>query len=162
MDDFAAELAKDMASLFQDLRVEPGARSQVPDGIADREHLAAAWEAMLIEEMDAMSDASGARASADPSSSTSDFQSHIRSTMNKLKETESSLKSSDSTAHSGNQSFESLLQGVGDLSGDDEKSEEELQAMLEAMMGQLMSKDVLYEPLKELHEKVSTRDLRSP
>lgn len=32
--------------------------------------------------------------------------------------------------------------------------EDQLQGMLENMMTQLMSKDVLYEPLKELHEKV--------
>jgi peroxin-19 len=36
-------------------------------------------------------------------------------------------------------------------SGDDT----ELQKVLENMMGQLMSKDVLYEPLKELNDKVS-------
>jgi peroxin-19 len=35
-------------------------------------------------------------------------------------------------------------------SGDDS----ELQKLLEGMMGQLMSKDVLYEPLKELNDKV--------
>lgn len=33
------------------------------------------------------------------------------------------------------------------------ESEEELQGLLENMMSQLMSKDVLYEPLKELHSK---------
>lgn len=35
-------------------------------------------------------------------------------------------------------------------SGDDG----ELQKLLEGMMGQLMSRDVLYEPLKELNDKV--------
>ena len=40
----------------------------------------------------------------------------------------------------------------GDLGG--EESEEELKGILETMMSQLMSKDVLYEPLKELHDKV--------
>jgi peroxin-19 len=35
-------------------------------------------------------------------------------------------------------------------SGDDG----ELQKLLEGMMGQLMSKEVLYEPLKELSDKV--------
>ena len=34
------------------------------------------------------------------------------------------------------------------------ESEDELKGILETMMSQLMSKDVLYEPLKELHEKV--------
>lgn len=34
------------------------------------------------------------------------------------------------------------------------ESEEELQGLLENMMSQLMSKAVLYEPLKELSDKV--------
>lgn len=46
--------------------------------------------------------------------------------------------------------FEKLLASLGENGGE---SEEELQRMLETMMSQLMSKDVLYEPLKELHEK---------
>jgi hypothetical protein len=32
----------------------------------------------------------------------------------------------------------------------------ELQKLLEGMMGQLMSKEVLYEPLKELNDKVGS------
>ena len=40
---------------------------------------------------------------------------------------------------------------------DGSDNDEELQGMLEAMMQQLMSKEVLYEPLKELHEKVCIR-----
>ena len=38
---------------------------------------------------------------------------------------------------------------LGDL-GDDES----IQNFLEGMMGQLMGKDILYEPLKELNDKV--------
>jgi peroxin-19 len=36
--------------------------------------------------------------------------------------------------------------------GDDAK---DVQGVLETLMGQLMSKEVLYEPLKELNDKVS-------
>lgn len=38
--------------------------------------------------------------------------------------------------------------------GGDGDAEDGLQGMLETMMSQLMSKEVLYEPLKEMHEKV--------
>ena len=38
---------------------------------------------------------------------------------------------------------------------DGSDNDEELQGMLEAMMQQLMSKEILYEPLKELNDKVS-------
>lgn len=53
-------------------------------------------------------------------------------------------------AEEDNDAFEKLLATLGEGGGE---SEEELQGLLETMMTQLMSKDVLYEPLKELHEK---------
>ncbi|KAG9311641.1 Pex19 protein [Chiua virens] len=37
--------------------------------------------------------------------------------------------------------------------GDGAEGEEQLQGMLEMMMGQLMSKEVLHEPIKELNDK---------
>ncbi|KAG2047529.1 hypothetical protein BDR06DRAFT_897161 [Suillus hirtellus] len=77
-----------------------------------------------------------------------DFQSRIRNTMNKLKESESGLKSSDpSSSAPSADPLEALLSQFGD------EDEEEMQGVLEAMMGQLMGKDVLYEPLKELSDK---------
>ena len=162
---FASELAEGMASLFKELGLDPGAGAEGADGVVERERLAAAWEAMLVEGMDGIPDPSGARASADASSprpKEGDFQSRIRSTMDKLKESESGLKSTDPTASGDGEAFQSLLsqlEGLGDLSGDGAESEEQIQGVLEAMMGQLMSKDVLYEPLKELHDKVNVHDL---
>lgn len=57
--------------------------------------------------------------------------------------------------------FESLLSqlsaaglGEGGEGGEGGENEEELQGMLEMMMNSLMSKEVLYEPLKELGDKV--------
>ncbi|KAG1799475.1 Pex19 protein family-domain-containing protein [Suillus plorans] len=77
-----------------------------------------------------------------------DFQSRIRNTMNKLKESESGLKSSDpSSSAPSADPLEALLSQLGD------EDEEGMQGVLEAMMGQLMGKDVLYEPLKELSDK---------
>lgn len=157
------DFANEMASLFKGLGIEePRTGSEGTGGAAEQERLAAAWEAMLVEGMDTMSGPSNGRTPADPSSpglKEDDFQSRIRSTMNKLKESESGLKSSDSSASAGGaETFESLLshlKDLGDLPGDGAESEEQLQGVLEAMMGQLMNKDVLYEPLKELHDKVS-------
>lgn len=51
----------------------------------------------------------------------------------------------------GTDPFEALLSQLGDGNGE---TEDELQGLLENMMAQLMGKDVLYEPLKELSEKV--------
>lgn len=63
-------------------------------------------------------------------------------------------KSDASAAASSSDPLEALLSQLGtglESAGD---SDEELQGMLETMMQQLMSKEVLYEPLKELHDKV--------
>ena len=43
-----------------------------------------------------------------------------------------------------------LTSGLDDSDGDND----ELQTILETMMQQLMSKEILYEPLKELYDKV--------
>ncbi len=52
-------------------------------------------------------------------------------------------------------SLEALLKdlGMGENGGLD-ASEESMDGFFEKMMGQLMSKEVLYEPLKELSDKV--------
>ena len=59
----------------------------------------------------------------------------------------------DEAASKSGDSLEDLFSRIsGDL--DSTESEEDLKGILETMMSQLMSKDVLYEPLKELHDKV--------
>lgn len=57
-------------------------------------------------------------------------------------------------AGSSNSEMESLLAELGKM-GEGGEGDEDLQGILESMMSQLMSKEVLYEPLKELHDKVS-------
>jgi len=69
--------------------------------------------------------------------------------MDKMKEGQSSLKPSDG---GGDPDMEALLSSLNNMGGDGE-AEEGLQGLLETMMSQLMSKEVLYEPLKEMHEK---------
>lgn len=82
----------------------------------------------------------------------SGFQDKIKQAVNKLKESESNLqvkaegKSPNAPANA--ESFEALLSSLGDLGeGGDDK---ELAGLLENMMGELMSKSILYEPLSEL------------
>jgi hypothetical protein len=50
------------------------------------------------------------------------------------------------------------LGGPGADADGQEENEGDFQAMVEGMMSQLMSKEILYDPLKELNEKVSIRD----
>jgi len=59
------------------------------------------------------------------------------------------LKSSDG---GGDPDLDALLSSLDNMGGDGD-AEDGLQGLLETMMSQLMSKEVLYEPLKEMHEK---------
>lgn len=53
------------------------------------------------------------------------------------------------------ESLDAILQSLGDLGlGEGGDEDAELAGFLETMMGQLMSKEVLYEPLKELADGV--------
>ncbi|KAH0834907.1 Pex19 protein family-domain-containing protein [Lanmaoa asiatica] len=154
-DNLAAELAKEMESMFKQLGIESQANTGGPDEVAKQKQLAAAWEAILIDGTSGPSNAHTPTQASSPGPKEADFESRIRSTMNKLKESESGLKSSDSSANGGDE-LESLLSQLGsfsDPSGDGAEGEEQLQGLLETMMTQLMSKDVLYEPLKELYDK---------
>jgi len=69
--------------------------------------------------------------------------------MEKMKESESTLKADSGSSNS---ELESLLSELGKM-GEGGEGDEDLQGILETMMSQLMSKEVLYEPLKELHDK---------
>ncbi|KAG6811334.1 hypothetical protein H0H92_007955 [Tricholoma furcatifolium] len=106
------------------------------------------------------SSSTGAGAGAGAGAAKTPFQSKIQQAIDKLRESESSLK--DSTSKSAGaagadglpKELEALLAamgGAGAGAGEGE-NEEELAGLLESMMGELMSKEVLYEPLKELSE----------
>jgi peroxin-19 len=102
-DEFARELAKNMEELMKELVTEgeSSAKSGGPETEEDKEKEAqrimkAAWEAMLVEGMNGITDEGGsednsASRSEGPSNS-GDFQSKIKQTMDKLKESESNLK----------------------------------------------------------------------
>ncbi|KAJ7767468.1 Pex19 protein family-domain-containing protein, partial [Mycena maculata] len=148
--DFAAELAKGMESLMREIGTGQASGSDAgPDDAA----LKAAWEAMLVEGMDGMALETPTAAAGE----SSDFQRKIQKAMGKLREGEETLQ--DSSTDPGAESLEALLaqlkelgagaDGAGDLPGD----EAELAGFLENMMGELMSKEVLYEPLTELADK---------
>ncbi|KAF5372385.1 hypothetical protein D9615_009296 [Tricholomella constricta] len=141
----------------------------------------AAWEAMLVEGMDGMAgndvagleeflgngakDAAKGKDGAGTAQSGSgapqnEFQSKIKKAMDKLRESESKIQA-DSAPKAGAgaagatpDSLETLLASLGELGlgGEGPEDEAELAGLLENMMGQLMSKEVLHEPLKELSD----------
>ncbi|KAJ4468340.1 Pex19 protein family-domain-containing protein [Lentinula aciculospora] len=174
-DAFTKELVKNMQDLMRGLAEEKKTESR--DGEEEKEEseegeterlMKAAWEAMLIEGMNGMTEnvpvpsmSAAASTSASGTAAGSNFQSKIKQTMEKLKESEVNLQNSSSSTSAGNpETLQGLLNSLKDLGLDDlgangggEEDEAELASFLESMMGQLMSKDVLYEPLKELDDK---------
>ncbi|KAF7326907.1 hypothetical protein MVEN_02584600 [Mycena venus] len=172
--DFARELAKGMESLMREIAAEStagqsatGEATADSDEAADAARFKAAWEAMLVQEMDASgsglpqagASAASSGAGASTAAADGDFQAKIRAAMNKVNEGESTLQqsTSDSSAGAGPDSLEALLAQLNELggeNGDVPASEAELAGFLENMMGELMSKEVLYEPLMELADKV--------
>ncbi|PPQ79460.1 hypothetical protein CVT25_002622 [Psilocybe cyanescens] len=177
--DFAKELARGMESLMREItgevaKVDEDAAGS--DATEDERARAfkAAWEAMLVEGMDGnIGDTASlggepfVKQESSSSSKATDagavppgggFQDKIKQAMDKLKESETKLGGSTSGAAGppgDPESLEALLQSLGDLGlGEGGEDDKELAGFLENMMGQLMSKDVLYEPLKELADGV--------
>ena len=98
------------------------------------------------------------------------FQRSIREAMDRLRTSEANPSPPAAASTTPEDPLEALLKQFGDALGEGiegsnatgglggaggDVEDAELQGMLETMMRQLMSKDVLYEPLKELNEKVS-------
>ncbi|KAK7029745.1 Pex19 protein family-domain-containing protein [Favolaschia claudopus] len=169
--DFAKELAKGMESLMREIaegQTPAGDTTADADTEAEAARFKAAWEAMLVQEMDGTSGnaasetaaaAATASGSSGPAPEVDDFQAKIRAAMNKVNEGESTLKSDSAASGSAPapDSLEALLAQLNELGGEGDAGlptdETELAGFLENMMGELMSKDVLYEPLTELAEK---------
>jgi len=80
------------------------------------------------------------------------FQKAIRQAMEKMQTSEETLKA-DEKKPASDDVLETLLSSLGDMNLEDGEGGEGLESMLESMMSQLMSKEILYDPLKELHSK---------
>ncbi|TFK65976.1 hypothetical protein BDN72DRAFT_962095 [Pluteus cervinus] len=163
-EEFAKELAKGMESLMRELvsgtqTTDTGTDDSKDhvgsaDGGRSSDLLEETWKRMLLEEVNSLgSTGDGTEASnvnATPSSS-NNFQEKIKQAAERLRESESNLKTESSRNAGPNaNSIESLLASLGDLGLGEGDEETELADFLENMMGQLMSKDVLYDPLQEL------------
>ncbi|EPQ51527.1 Pex19 protein, partial [Gloeophyllum trabeum ATCC 11539] len=159
--DFAKELEKNMETLMREMSLSgEGSGSGMTLSEEDKEKakaFAAAWEAMLVEGMDEAigkrkdeEEDPGERKDKATEKEVDDaFQRSIRQAMEKLESSESAMQA-DANATS-DESLEALLKQLNGTLGEGEEGE--LQGLLESMMSQLMSKEVLYEPLKELHDK---------
>ncbi|CUA69817.1 Peroxisome biogenesis protein 19-1 [Rhizoctonia solani] len=141
-EDFEAALAREMEAMMR------GESTESTNG-----DMAAAWQKLLIgdlegttnpqEDMDDLFKNLGVN--TDGAHSEDDaFQRTIRQAMDKLKTSDENAKASGSA-----DDLAELLKQLGE-GGQDEDG---LQGMIEGMMGQLMSKEILYEPLVEMNDK---------
>ncbi|KAI0279139.1 Pex19 protein [Russula aff. rugulosa BPL654] len=131
----AQEFARQMEAMLRDLSIPEDSSTADNPGPT-------AWEEVLIKSMDdALSGVSDGAKSNAAGDSEDAFQKSLREATERLHRSDTELQA-DSQA--GDDELAALLE-----SGDDG----ELQKLLEGMMGQLMSKEVLYEPLKELNDK---------
>ncbi|KNZ75974.1 Peroxisomal biogenesis factor 19 [Termitomyces sp. J132] len=151
-DDFAKELADGMANLMREIASgsEPSLGEKCKDTGGNPEPneeqqrtMKAAWEAMLIEGL-------GESGDEDKSKDGGGFQETIKKAMDKLKESEDNARSSTSKLSSDG-SDDELAELIAKF-GKDAGSEEDMTNFLQNMIGQLMSKEILYEPLKELSD----------
>jgi peroxin-19 len=160
-DDFEAALAREMEAMMQ---AEMG---QTSGGSTN--DLATAWQKMLIEDLEGTSEQenmtdllknlgvgtnSGPAENSDAAPDAA-FQRTIRQAIDKLKSSDESARASETGLGADAESFAEFLKQLGEAENTEDGGEG-LQGMIENMMGQLMSKDILYEPLVEMNSKVST------
>jgi hypothetical protein len=158
-EELAQAFAKEMASFMNELgRAESDAAATsatADDDATDGERrraMMAAWEAMLVEGMDgAAQEREGQAAGPGAGAEEDAFQKTIREAMSKMKRSEQTLQADADAEAQAPDSIEALLAQLGGGEGDEA---EDFQHVLESMMTQLMSREVLYEPLKELNDKV--------
>ncbi|PWN91922.1 Pex19-domain-containing protein [Acaromyces ingoldii] len=161
---FQKELAAGMEALMKGLGGSQQAGGDAgpppPDGNFNEEELVKQFEQMMAgmgidEQGEASSSSSTNGKGAGPGPSAgqpANFQDAIRNTMSRLRESDASASSSTGEL-GGDADLEKLMAALGGAGGEGAEGEEGLAKMLESMMSELMSKDVLYEPLKELRDK---------
>ncbi|PPJ60418.1 hypothetical protein CBER1_11484 [Cercospora berteroae] len=168
--DFAAQLEAGMKGLIGELDSNPEMQAEfekmmqelIAAGAAGTdaqagEHLREAAKAVSPEQSKAKPATAGAVPAASSSSASKkaggkqdNFQDSIRKTMERMQASDSTAKQSTSQ----NMSEEDLLaQMMRELTEGGEGGEEGFNSMLMNMMAHLTNKEILYDPMKELHVK---------
>lgn len=164
---FAKELAQGMESLMKGMEPDSVASSEdqasrgVNEGgqenLFDEQEMMKQFEQMMADMGLSSGSQDGAQPASVPSASAqqgqappANFQDAIRNTMSRLRESDATATSN--AGQTDEMDFEKLLAAMSNAEGGD--SEEGIADMLESMMKELMSKEVLYDPLKELRDKV--------
>ncbi|SPN97495.1 related to PEX19 protein [Cephalotrichum gorgonifer] len=168
-DELSKELEKGMADFFSGLESNPDMQAEFQEMF--RKIAEAAGDAPPEGSSANAAPATPPRSKGEPSkpASDADFQETIRRTMERMK-TSGDKTTEDLSKDESPEMFNDLLGLLGSGLGG-EGSSDELNKMLMGMMEQLTNKEILYEPMKELHEqfpgwleknkgKVSEEDLK--
>jgi len=167
-EDLAAQLQSGMSNLISELDSNPDMQKQfeammqelIAAGAAPSDHAAGQH---LKEAVDAVPKALRSAAGEDQPATagaskkpagTGEFSDTIRKTMARMQQSGDAATAAAATTTGGEQSEEDLLaQMMKELQGSGEGGEEDFNSMLMNMMTQLTNKEILYEPMKELHDK---------
>lgn len=133
----------DMQKQFEDMMQELIAAGQAPTEKEAAEHVRKASDNMPQEPSEAT------KASAKKQEN---FQDTIKKTMERMQQSGDAATQASASA-GGDSEEEMLAKMLKELGGGDEGGEQGFNSMLMSMMTQLTNKEILYEPMKELHEK---------
>ena len=152
----------EMQQQFEEMMAELLAAGAAPTTDQAAEHVKRASENMpVLPSEEVTKGAAGSKAGAGTATGTGSkekeesFQTTIQKTMERMQASSSAATAATTSgaAKSEDELFAEMLQslGAGDAAGGG--SEEDFNTMLLSMMSQLTNKEILYEPMKELHEK---------
>ena len=147
-DEFTKQLQEQMASLMGEIDESPEMRQQIE---AMMKELTGPADPMSQPQSEAKPIDGGTKGGAVLSNTDDSFQEKIRKTMERMQ-----ASGEQATAAATEGPDDILAQMLKDMQGaglDGAGGEEDFSNMLMGMMAQLTNKEILYEPMKELHEK---------
>lgn len=154
-DEFAKQIQDGMANLIGELGDNPEMQQQFEHMMQELVAAGAApTDKEAAEHLRAASDNAPQAPDDAKSGSKKDdsFQDTIRKTMERMQQSGDAATAA-SASKSGAPEDEILAQMMKELQADGQGGEEDFNSMLMSMMTQLTNKDILYEPMKELHDK---------
>ena len=164
-EDLSQHLQAGMNSLVSELGSNPEMQQQfeammtelIAAGAAPTQDQAAEHVKRASENMPEMPDESVKKGAPSSSGGKKEdtFQETIRKTMERMQASDSTAKTATASGaeKSEDELFAEMLKQLGAGGEGGEGSEDDFNSMLLSMMSQLTNKEILYEPMKELHDK---------
>lgn len=143
-DDFAKQLQNGMEDLMKELDTSPTAR-------ADFEQLMSQMNAATIDPSPQATSTYPNNAAAKSLRTPKNFQESIEANLQRMKDSETQIKEESANATDEDAFMAEMMRQFQDSAGGEGGGD--FSSVLEGMMSQLMSKEILYEPLLELHQK---------